>query len=55
MLIQSSAGADNTNRLIEVEVAEILRKQDHGQDRADVMERYHRIVSLFRQLEVSTR
>jgi len=63
VLIQSSAGADNTNRLIVAEVEEIRRKQDHGegvrplipiQDRADVIEGHHRIVSLFRQLGVST-
>jgi len=63
VLIQSSAGADDTNRLIVAEVKEIRQKQDHGegvqllihiQEKADVIERYHRIVSLFRQLEVST-
>jgi len=63
VFIQSSAGADNTNRLIVAEVEGIRRKQDHGegvqllihiQEKADVIERYHRIVSLFRQLEVST-
>jgi len=62
VFIQPSAGADNINRLIVAEVEEIRRKQDHGegvqplisiQDKADVIERYHRIVSLFRQLGVS--
>ena len=62
MLIQSSAGADSTNRLIVAEMEEIRRKQDHGegvrplisiQDRADVIEGYQRILSLFRQLGVS--
>jgi len=64
VLIQLSADADNTNRLIVAEVEEIRRKQDHGegvrllipiQDRADVIKGHHiRIVSLFRQLGVST-
>jgi len=63
VFIQSSAGSDNTNSLIVAEVEKILRKQDHGegvqllihiQEKADVIERYHRIVSLFRQLGVST-
>ena len=62
VLIQLLAGADNTNRLIVAEVEEIRQKQDHEgvrplipiQDRADVIEGHHRIVSLFRQLGVST-
>jgi len=63
VLIQSSACADNINRLIVAEGEEIRRNQDHGegvrplistQDRADIIEGYHRIVSLFRQLGVST-
>ena len=50
MLIQSSAGANNTNRLIVAEVEALISIQD----RANVIEGYHRIVSLFRQLGVST-
>ena len=62
MLIQSSAGADSTYRLIVAEMEDIRRKQDHGegvrplisiQDRAKVIKGYQRILSLFRQLGVS--
>ena len=64
MLVHLSVGADNTDRSIETEVTVIRRKQDHGkgrqllestQDQGDVIKRYRRIESLFRQLQVSRR
>jgi hypothetical protein len=64
MLAQASGVNDNPCRLIEAELKHIKQQQDRGrimrtveanQDQGDVIQRYRRIESLFRQLHVSIR
>jgi len=63
MLAQASGINDDLCSSIEAEVTHIRQKQDRGkmmrtaqanQDQGDVIQRYRRIESLFRQLQVST-
>jgi hypothetical protein len=64
MLAQASCVSDKLCRSIEAELTHIGQQQDRGkimrtieanQDQGDVIQRYRRIESLFRQLQVSTR
>jgi hypothetical protein len=64
MLAQASGVSDKPCRSIQAELTHIGEQQDRGkirrtveanQDQGDVMQRYRRIESLFRQLQVSIR
>jgi hypothetical protein len=64
MLAQASRISDKPCRSIEAELIHISQQTDRGkimrtveasQDQGDVIKRYRRIESLFRQLQVSTR
>jgi len=64
MLFQTSGISDKLCRSIEAELMHIGQQQDRGKmmravqanrDHGDVIQRYRRIESLFRQLQVSTR
>ena len=64
LLIQSSGVTDKFHRSIKVEVEHLDKKQARGkarriiestEDKDDVIKRYRRIESLFRQLQVSSR
>ena len=64
MLVQASGVSDKPCRSITAELRHIGQQQDRGkimrtveanQDQGDVIQRYRRIESLFRQLQVSTR
>ena len=63
MLAQASGVSDKPCRSIKAELTHIAQQQDRGkimrtvganQDQGDVIHRYRRIESLFRQLQVST-
>jgi hypothetical protein len=64
MLAHASDISDKPCRLIKAELTHISQQQDRGkimrtveasQDQGDVIQRYRRVESLFRQLQVSTR
>ena len=64
MLAQASGVSDKLCRSIKMELIHIGQQQDRSkimrtieanQDQGDVIQRYRRIESLFRQLQVSTR
>jgi hypothetical protein len=64
MLAQASGVSDKTCRSIKAELVHINQQQDRSkimrtveanQDQGDVVQRYRRIESLFRQLQVSIR
>ena len=64
MLAQVSGDSDRLCRSIKAELTQLGQQQDRSkimravqanQDQGDVIQRYRRIESLFRQLQVSTR
>jgi hypothetical protein len=64
MLAQTSRVNNKPCRSIEAELIQISQQQDRGkimriveasQDQGDIIQRYRKIDSLFRQLQVSTR
>ena len=64
ILAQASGVSDKHCRSIKAELVQIGQQQDRGkimrtveanQDQGDVVQRYRRIESLFRQLQVNTR